>query len=66
MKSSDLLQVVRALSGLIELADSVGLDVKQVLEFKAKAKAEGRDLNDEELQTLGAAAQSSIDAARNA
>ena len=66
MNAAELLQVVRALSSLIELANSVGLDVRQVLDFKVKAKAEGRDLSDDELLQLSSSAQDAIDAARNA
>ena len=64
MNTVELLQLVRALSGLVELAGSVGIDVKRLADLKATAKAEGRDLSDNELLSLRSTAQASIDSAR--
>ena len=64
MNAVELLQVIRALSSLVELASSVGVDVKRLAEMKKKAKEENRDLSDEELLSLSNSAQESIDAAK--
>ena len=66
MNALQLLQIVQALSGLIELAADAGVDIKRLADLKANAKAEGRDLSDEELLLLANSAQTSIDNARNA
>lgn len=66
MNSVEMLQVVRLLLGMIELAREAGVDIEEVVEAQRKARAEGRDLTDEELEHFRQKAQASIDAAREA
>lgn len=66
MSSVNALQVVRLLLGLVELAQSVGVDVSRVVRAQEQARAEGRDLTDAELAEFRSDAQASIDAARDA
>lgn len=59
-------QLIQGLVGLLELAQLAGVDVQRLLDVQRKAREEGRELTDEELNEFREAARASLAAAREA
>lgn len=63
---NDVLRITQLLLGILELAESVGLSAERLIEARNKAKAEGRDLSDEELAAFRSDALAAIERANQA
>ena len=61
MKTALVLRVVNALLALINAARGFGVDIANLVERQERARAEGRDLTDAELQEVADKAQQAID-----
>ena len=59
-------QLIQGLVGILELAQLAGVDVQRLLDVQRKAREEGRDLTDEELNEFREAARASLRAAKEA
>ncbi len=63
---NDVLRITQLLLGILELAESVGLSAERLIEARNKARAEGRDLSDEELAAFRRDALAAVDRANQA
>lgn len=64
MNATQIVEVLKIVSSLLDLAGQFGIDAAKFTEMKKKAEAEGRDISDDEINALLSDTRNAIEQAR--